>query len=299
MDKILVGLPRGLYYYYFEYFYKSFFKHLNIDLIISPPTNKEIIEVGSKLASDEMCLSLKIFLGHVSYLKDKCTYLLIPRIDNYGLFNQTCTNFLALYDIVNSIFKMNILDYNIDLRNKDDELCGLISLSKKLGKSKLDIIKAYYKAKEDEKKYLNYIYKINYEHLKSKKIKILLVGHNYNLYDAYVGRPLIKYLNSLNVTTILSSEFNPLETTKLSQEYSPSLYFKYSKESIGSIEIAQSNIKGIIFLSAFPCGLDSLVNELLLRKLKIPMLNLVIDDMDGFEGIKTRLESFVDILEQV
>ena len=38
-----------------------------------------------------MCLSLKNYIGHVAYLKDKCDYILIPRIDNYGIENQTCT----------------------------------------------------------------------------------------------------------------------------------------------------------------------------------------------------------------
>ena len=52
----------------------------------------------------------------------------------------------------------------------------------------------------------------------------------------------------------------------------------------------------IIFLSVFPCGLDSLVNEVVIRKVKCKCLNLVIDDMDGFAGIETRLESFVDIV---
>ena len=31
-----------------------------------------------------MCLSIKNYIGHVDYLKDKCDYILVPRIDNYG-----------------------------------------------------------------------------------------------------------------------------------------------------------------------------------------------------------------------
>ena len=40
-------------------------------------TSREIIEKGKSLAPDEMCLSMKIYLGHIDYLERKCDYLLI------------------------------------------------------------------------------------------------------------------------------------------------------------------------------------------------------------------------------
>lgn len=70
-----------------------------------------------------------------------------------------------------------------------------------------------------------------------------------------------------------------------------------TKESIGSIILSNPNIDGVIFLSSFPCGPDSLVNELAIRKIDIPAINLVVDDLSSESGIVTRLESFVDILE--
>ena len=103
MDKIKIGIPRGLFYYYYKDLWNYFFSELGFDIIVSPETNKEIINLGMKYAGSEMCYSMKIYLGHVAYLKGKCDYILIPRIDNYGIDNQTCTNFLALYDIVNMI----------------------------------------------------------------------------------------------------------------------------------------------------------------------------------------------------
>ncbi len=49
----------------------------------------------------------------------------------------------------------------------------------------------------------------------------------------------------------------------------------------------------------FLVGPDSLVNELLIRKIKnIPSINLILDEQEGKEGLYTRLESFYDILEQ-
>ena len=89
MDKIKIGIPRSLYFYYYGNFWKLFLEKLGFEIVLSPKTNKEIMNLGLKYSYDEMCLSLKNYIGHVAYLKGKCDYILIPRIDNFGYDNQT------------------------------------------------------------------------------------------------------------------------------------------------------------------------------------------------------------------
>lgn len=102
----------------------------------------------------------------------------------------------------------------------------------------------------------------------------------------------------MGIEIIYSDQFNNELSNKLSKKISDNLYWKYSKESLGSIIIAKNKIDGIIFLSTFPCGLDSLANELVMRSIKLPYLNIVIDDLDSLSGLETRIESFIDILCQ-
>lgn len=298
MDKVKIGLPRAFTYYYFSDLWKIFFKELNIDYIESPPTNKEIISKGMSRANDEMCLSFKIYLGHIDYLKDKCDYILVPRIDNYGKSNQTCTNFLAAFDIINNLFETKILDYNINLEGNNNELDGFLRIGKLLNKSRYDVIKAYNKAILDTYKIKQNKIKKNIKALENAGLKVLLVSHSYNTYDAYIGKQITDYLEEMGVTIIYSDMFDDKETNKLAYKLSDTIYFKYSKDNIGSIKLVQDKIDGIIFLSAFPCGLDSLVNELVMRKINKPYLNLIMDESYSLTGIKTRIESFVDILEQ-
>jgi len=295
MDK--VGIPRSIFYYYYGDIWKNFFDYLKIPYIISPNTNKEIMDKGLKYSNDEMCLALKTYIGHCAYLKDKCDYLLIPRIDNYGLENQTCTNFLSAYDIVNNIFDTQILNYNINLEKSETLKKGLIKIGLELNKTKYQSTKAYKYAirKYKEKKSRDII--INTNKLKSNKTKILLVSHPYNTYDDFIGKEIIKYLEKENIEIIFSDKFDDKVTNQLSQKFSKELYFKYSKENIGAIVYSENKIDGIIFLSAFPCGPDSLVNELVMRKIDIPYINLVLDDTSSFTGTETRLESFIDMLK--
>ena len=291
-----VGIPRSLFYYYYGDIWKDFFDSLNVPYIISPKTNQDIMNRGINIANDEMCLSLKNYLGHIDYLKDKCDYILVPRVSNFKNSNQTCTNFWAAYDIVHNLFPVNILNYNVDLEKRKTLKKGLYKIGKELNKNKHQIKKAYRYAITKEKKKIKKNHMINTNKLKLNKTKILLVGHPYNLYDDMIGSDIIKYLIKNNIEVIYSDKFDSKITNPLSKKISKDLYFKYSKDNLGAITYCQKHINGVIFISAFPCAPDSLANELAMRKIKIPYLNLVIDDSTSFTGLETRLESFLDML---
>lgn len=297
MDKIKIGIPRALYYYYHKDLYTNFFKYLDCEVIISPPTNKEILNLGIKYASDEMCLSMKTYIGHVAYLVDKVDYLFIPRIDNYGLDNQTCTNFLCIYDLINNLFNVKILNYNLSYTTGDTEYLGFIKIGGHLKKKKKDIKQAYYRAKIEESNKKDRLIRNNMHNLLSKKIKILLLGHPYNIYDPLIGKPIINYLLNHDIEVIYACEFDDVKTNELSKKLSEACYFKYNKENIGSIVLTKGMIDGVIFLTSFPCGLDILTNALVMRKIKLPYLNIIMDDQDAGVGLETRLESFIDILK--
>lgn len=293
-----IGIPRSLYYYHYKDLWLSFFKRLNIDVVISDKTTKEIMKKGIELSNDEMCIALKNYLGHVVSLKDKCDYVLIPRIDNYGINNQMCTNYMSTYDIIDKILDIPIISYNVSLSDRKTEEKEFEKWSSILKKSKKEINEAYNYALEDSINKSKYLERKNIEKLKSKKTKILIVSHPYNIFDEYIGASIINALKKYDVEIIYSEYFNKNKTNKLGNVLSTGLYFKYSKEEIGSILMCKDKIDGILFLTAFPCALDSLVIPLVLRKVDIPTLHLLIDEENSMTGIITRLESFIDIIER-
>ncbi len=297
MDKIKIGIPRALHYYYLGNLWKNYFENINCEVIVSPPTNRDIINNGIKYANDEMCLALKIYLGHVAYLKDKCDYILVPRIDQYDVNNQTCTNFLAIYDIVKNLFDCKILNYNIDVKNKENDFVGLVEIGQVFGLSTSQAIRAYNKALDTANKIKNKDIIINTKKLETHNLKVLLVSHPYVIYDQYFGIPIIKMLKKFNVDIIYSDKFDDKRTNLLSTKISNTLYWKFSRDELGSIELVKNLIDGVIFISSFPCGPDSLANELAMRRIDLPYLNIIIDDIDALTGIETRIESFIDILD--
>ncbi|HHP51337.1 MAG TPA: hypothetical protein ENM97_05955, partial [Moorella mulderi] len=44
-----IGIPRGLFYYYLYYLgkeWEAFFKYLDLEVLVSPPTSREILDMG-------------------------------------------------------------------------------------------------------------------------------------------------------------------------------------------------------------------------------------------------------------
>ena len=298
--KIKIGLPKGLLYYYYKDLWIYFFKYLDCTTIESINSNKKILEEGEKLVLDESCLSLKLFLGHVSYLKDKCDYILVPRIFSVKKNEGVCTNFSCLYDLTNNVLKdINILNYNIDLTTKDSELLGFLKIGRDLGFSYIKSYKAYKFAKRKSLEIRKEKEREQEKKLNDNNLKILLAAHPYNLYDELIGKQITKYLENKNITVLYSDRVYSNLIDPLCDKLSTDIYWTYSKEVIASIEYYKDRVNGIIMLSSFPCGPDSLSNDLISRRVKnLPILSLLFEDLNSDIGLLTRLESFCDILKQ-
>lgn len=297
-----IGIPRAFLYYKYHVLWETFFEELGIDYIISPETNKEIIRKGTMYAIDETCLSSKIYMGHVEYLIDKCDYIFVPRIATLGGTKEiVCSKFQAIYDLVNTTFReqnIKLLYYSIDIINKDTELKAFLKMGKFLGKNKAQILKAYYIAKQAEKT-TKLIERNNQNQLlESEKLKILVIAHPYNIYDKYIGEPVLNTLKELDCIPILGCVVDERKAKEEAKLISNTLPWTFNKELVGAIALYKDKIDGVILVSSFPCGPDSLVNEMIVRRFKEkPIISLILDGQEGTAGMETRLESFVDIIK--
>jgi len=294
-----IGIPRSLFYYRYQTLINTFFNELDINYILSEPSNKQILQEGKLLAPDESCISLKLFLGHIKNLENKCNYILIPRIESIKKDEKVCTNFYLLYDLANNLFENNIIDININETKKSSEKNAFIELGLYLGFSYNKSLQAYNKGKENEKKVKNNLLQKQTILLNTNKKKILLAGHSYNIYDEYLGKPIINILKENNIEIIYSDIYDIKNIENDIKEISEDTYWTFNKEIIGAISKYKDNVDGIILLSSFPCGPDSLINELIIRKIKNkPIINIIIDESSSQTGLITRLESFIDIINK-
>ena len=294
-----IGLPKALLYHYYYPLWKAFFDELKVNYIESNDTTTKTLILGKEKSIDESCLALKIYLGHIEELKDKCDYILVPRIFALTKSEQVCTNFNALYDLARNTFKdIKILNYNIDVKHHHSEKNAFLKMGKELGFSIIESARAYNKAKVIEKNYYKNEEKKAKEILKNDKTKILLLGHPYILKDNLIGKTITDYLSKNNISIIYSYQI-PRDLINFNcNKISTKIHFTMNKEHIAAFNYFKDKVDGTIILTAFPCGPDSLSNEMIIRKRKKhPTLLLTFEDLTNNTAVITRLESFLDMLK--
>ena len=180
---------------------------------------------------------------------------------------------------------------------KTDEETAFTELGRALGFSAKQAKRAYRQAKRTQAATHRLRVQKQEARYKSGGMKVLIAAHSYVIEDPYMGRPITNYLKSAGVIPLRADLVDQDAALKRSQALSPTCKWEISREILGGIAQHKDDVDGIILLSAFPCGPDAMVNEIIVRRVSgVPMLNLVLDAQSGTAGVETRLESFIDII---
>jgi predicted nucleotide-binding protein (sugar kinase/HSP70/actin superfamily) len=292
-----VGIPKGLLYYNYKPFIHTFFEELGAELIVSSDTNKDTLNNGVKYCVDEACLPVKIFHGHVAEIKDQCDLILIPRIMQLREREFICPKFCGLPEMVmNSIPNMpKVTTEPIYAMSKERLFKWAKVVGKQVNHNNSRLNKAFEAAVECQLKDKR---GINDE---SSPMKVALTGHPYNIYDNYINMNIVKKLKKLGVGVvteeIIDEAAKEREMGKLFKR--PFWSFARDNYSFTSIAAEKKLVNGIIYISSFACGIDSVVIELIKHNVEdFPLLILKVDEHTGEAGLDTRIEAFVDMLER-
>jgi len=305
-----IGIPKALFYWkepfsagaHGGHFWKTFFENLGVEVILSPETNKEIVEKGVKVSDPESCFATKVFLGHILWLEGKVDYIFVPRLKTNEEKLEYCPKFFGLPDLVKILVKTPILTETFDIREGKIET-SLEKLGKKLNKNKTKIEKAINTAFLKEKGLKEKQKQDFFKKIKSEKQRIVLVSHPYNLYDDYINVGIKKKLEKLGAEVIFIDEVPVRERRIKNKEPKldyPEFHWEFGKEMMEKIEeILKYSFSGAIEVSSFLCGCDAVLKEFVekaFKENKIPFLYLIIDENTADAGLQTRLEAFIDTL---
>lgn len=297
-----VGIPRSMLYY--EYFpvWESFFNSLNVEIIISPKTNIDILNAGITNSVDECCLPVKLFHGHVNYLKDKVDYIFIPKFISLHKKEYCCPKLLGLPDMIkHSINGLPvIIDPEINSNKRNSLKKSAFEIGKVLGMNYFEISKAYKDALQtlDDAQ----LWQLPIRSSKIGEKNILVLGHSYNVFDEFLNMGILEKLCKENINIMVAEDVEEKEIRYYSSQTKKRIFWTHGRRIIGSAfsMIENNNIDGIIYLSSFGCGLDSVLVHLVSKKAlnaKIPIIVMTLDEQTGEAGFKTRLEAFLDMLE--
>ena len=320
-EEKIIGIPRAMSYYQNFPFYYGFFEKLGIDVVVSDKTTNKTINSGCKYVVSETCLPIKVFVGHVINLLEKgISDIFIPSIQSIGYKINNCSKIRGLPEIIRNVIDrpINIIEPTLDKTENIGFYDFWYETAKGIGITDKKLIK---RAIENGwEKYDNFISMTNkgipyttaiknaiegvYENKRLETVKplsIVIMAHGYNLFDERISLNLIKKLEKMDVKVYTSLNVKREDSIKSINELGELLYWANEVDLTGVAAYCMLNnkIDGIISLSAFGCGPDSLMTDEIdyhAKNKNIPMLHLTIDEQTGEAGFVTRLEAFVDML---
>ena len=247
-----------------------------------------------QLATPEMAYNQEDNILTWEEVENASGYLL-----NVNGVEETTTQTQAVLDIgQNEQYKISLKALGDGEKYSDSEMATLSGVRQNLDQM-------YYEQIEDNiyKFFEDYMYagrnKVEIQDIlkNSKKTKVLILAHAYNIGDKYVGEPIINMLKKLDAEPIIAEYFDAKRCVKESLKVSRTLPWSYNRHLLGALELYKDVVDGVILITTYPCGPDSMCDEMIVRHYKdIPILTLTIDAQDATAGIETRLESFIEIL---
>lgn len=315
---IKIGIPRALLFYYYYPFWKTLFSKLGCEVVVSDETNTKIISEGSAASVAEICVPIKIFNGHVLNLLEKdVDYVFVPQFHKAG-GEWYCPKFigienLSLYGREEERNRLLILD----MHTKTDEIYDLkcyLPLEQKLNVTKGELKAALASAKKEFTEYRKIlhggynafeaidIWENKAEIKKEEKpLKIALLGYVYNVYDSYVSMDTIKRLEQMGASVLTFDMQNEKDLAPdFKKRREPFWVFARKVYHAGLNLIDEAQIDGVIHITAFGCGPDSIIGKLMeieAGKKGIPFMTMRIDEHTGDNHAQTRLEAFTDMIK--
>lgn len=309
--------------FYNDYpFYYGFFTDLGIKIELSDITTKQTMSAGSSLVVTETCLPIKIYIGHVLNLLDKgVDKILVPSIQSIAPKIYNCSKIRGLPDLVRNVVKRDftMIEATLDKSEKNQGLYeflsemvapfGITDMAKikkasKAGWRTYNNFHVMSKSGMSYQKAMNYALqgKVFIENrTKEYPISIALISHGYNIFDERASMKIFDKLEKMDVKVYSSLQLSKEQMDDGIKALGQDMYWANEREMTGAAGHFMKDVKvdGMITVTAFGCGPDSLMIERITRKAKKfnkPLLNLTIDEQTGEAGFITRLEAFVDML---
>jgi predicted nucleotide-binding protein (sugar kinase/HSP70/actin superfamily) len=325
-----IGIPRALAYYIYFPFWKTYFEELGHQVVESSPTTRAILDHGIKDTVSDACIPIKVYHGHVEDLKDRVDYIFVPRLVSMRKFGDfgtetMCPKFLGLPDMLAaSINDLSpVLEVRLDLKKGRSEFFKVYSeLGKRLGADFFQICRAFRRASKVQNNYDQLLQRGIMPDMAMQQVlagsykkavlagypigdspcSLAVVGYPYIIYDHYINVGLISELAHKGVRVYTQDMLSHRQLKSQSFKLDKDMFWYFSNRVVqGALYYMDVQpVDGIIHITAFACGPDSMVDKFLdieAKRRGLPYMAITIDEHTGEAGMQTRVEAFLDMLE--
>lgn len=307
--KVTVGMQRSLYTIHTAVLWANFFDRLGFRLVLTPPTNNRISEMGIEVMTAETCYPVKVSHGHVRYLEGKTSFLFLPVIIDMPTVEERERGFYCPLVQSNSYMTRAALDLKKDAiiapvihlkRNKS--ILGLElaeQLSDPLKRSTGEITGALEFAMERQEQFNLAMWEKGAEILASHNTEdplLVVTGRPYNLYDERLNLRLGQNLAKIGVTAV-PMDFIDLRSVDISDF--PNMYWGLGTQILRAAKFIKAGPGCYgLHLTNFGCGADSFIEHFYKHIMgDKPYLILELDEHSAVAGVMTRLEAYKNVIE--
>ncbi len=310
---VKIGMPRALTFFDQYPFWKAFFTEIGCEVVLSDPTNRQIISSGAEHLTTETCFPIKVAHGHVANLMDKdVDYIFVPKIINMEeeaedfIHSYLCPLVQSLPHLLETAFEDEVEAGELPLlsplfhfeRGRDDVSEKLRDLAQLFEIPRDRTEKAIEQAWTAWDRFRQSCQERGREvldGLDDDEIALAIMSRPYNGCDPGMNLAIPDKLRDLGALA-LPIDFLPLDYDEMSDDF-PHMFWKYGQKiiSAGRYVSEQPNLHAI-YITNFRCGPDSFISKFFDRVLGEPYLTLEIDEHSADVGAITRCEAFLDSL---
>lgn len=308
-----VGIPRVLNMYENYPFWFTFFHTLKYRVILSPPSNRKIYELGiESIPSESECYPAKLAHGHVTWLiKQGIHFIFYPCIpyernefpDSNNHYNCPIVTSYA-ENIKNNIEELK--KEQIDFRNPFMAFTSLDTILGQLIKAFPEIpreeiktaAKAAWKEQEKTREAMRRKGEETLAYLKQTGRRgIVLAGRPYHI-DSEINHGIPELINSYGIAVLTEDSIS-----HLNQPERPLLvmdqWMYHSRLYAAASYVKTTENLDLIQLNSFGCGLDAVttdqVNDILTKSGKIYTC-LKIDEVNNLGAARIRIRSLLSAI---
>jgi predicted nucleotide-binding protein (sugar kinase/HSP70/actin superfamily) len=296
-----VGIPRALLYHHYGERWLAFLDALGVEAVVSEFTTDDIITAGAFQADNETCLPVKVFSGHLLWLKDRVDAVLVPRVVSQERGTCSCPKFMGLPDLARSLDPSvpPILAPRMDLGDRRSLWAHeWYEVARRLGGGRVSSAAAVAGLLHG----LHRRRALDNAGMPGSDIRIGVAGHLYNVHDRRVSLGLLERVRGMGATPVTVDDVPSRCIHRQAKTISHRIFWGFERRLVGAVLqwSRGAEVSGIIFVTSFACGPGSIVGALLEDQLdregSMPFMTITLDEHSAEAGLVTRLEAFVDML---
>jgi len=306
----LVAFPRALYFHERFPYWQAFFRELGLGVILTPETNRELIQQGIEAAVAEPCFPIQIAHGHARAAAEhaKADFVFLPNMVNAEASHEAIESFycpwgMTLPHVVKSSPVLEghagrIIHPILRFRGGREAIArALREPLRPYGIRAREISRALLAAEAAADRFAARVRNGGITAMRllreSGEKAIVLVGRPYNLYDPAASLDVARKLRARFGVNVVPMEFLAASQDDL-EAINSNLFWGYGRRIVAAARAAGAwDNLNIIYVTNFKCGPDSFIKPFARDAFGRPMLTLQFDGHANDAGMMTRVEAFL------